>query len=307
MRNGQPNRSQMLTIVMPARNGRALTAACLKSLYFTTRSIPERVRFLLLDDASDAGEELTGLFTTFRGQVESQVDIVRFKARQHYTGVFNYGLHRAPEGALFFVSNDMVVTPSFLTTLLAVSALDQKIGVVRGSSQFVTGHPEYRVVPSESLRDYQDIEQFSAYRARRLGLAFEENKLLSADAVLVKRQARLAVPQFDSRFYAYFSDIDYGLRVRRAGLKLVCAKGAWLHHDGAGHLKQEAHKEQAPLEDAFARRHQMVQADYLKFREKWDPSLPERYRAENLDFDALCGRETVLPEVAYEVPELEEF
>jgi GT2 family glycosyltransferase len=297
----------VLNIVMPARNGRALTASCLKSLYHITRSIAHQVRFLLLDDASDPAEDLVGLFTTFRSQVESQVRIVRFRERRHYTGVFNYGLHRCEEGDLFFVSNDMVVTPSFLFTLLAVSALDEKIGIVRGTSQFVTGHPEYRVVPQEPLRDYEDIERFSTYRSHRLGLAFEEDKLLSGDAVLIKKKARSAVSHFDPRYYAYFSDLDYGLRVRRAGFSLVCALGAWLHHDGAGHLKQEAHQDKAPLEEAFARRHRMVQSDYLQFRDKWSPELPEIYRAENLDFDELYAKEPRTPEAPYSPPELEEF
>lgn len=299
------NSVRVLRIVMPARNGRRQTAACLNSLYHSTRSITDRVSFLLLDDASDKAEDLMGLFQSFQQQVSSQVDLVRFRERQHYTGVFNYGLHSSENHDMLFVSNDMALTQSFLTTLLAVSALDSDIGVVRGTSAFVTGHPEYRVEPEQPVRDYHDIERFSNYRGQRLGLAFEENKLLSGDAVLIKARAKSAVPRFDSRFYAYFSDLDYGLRIRRAGFKLVCALGAWLHHDGAGHLKVEARKDGEPLEVAFQQRHQMVQADYLKFRAKWAPELPEVYRAENVDFDALFESGPRHGELAYKPPAVE--
>lgn len=275
---------------MPARNDRAMTSRCLRSLYYSTQSISAQVRFLLIDDASPAEDRLPELFTTFRGQVASTVEAVRFETHQHYTGVFNYALSHAVSGPMFFVSNDMVLTPSFLTTVLAASALSADIGVVRGTSAFVSGHPEHRLEPLQPLQDQEQIFAYSRYVQELRGLATSDDVLLSGDAVLITPACRDKVGHFDPRFRAYFSDVDYGLRVQQAGLRLVCAKGAWLHHDGAGHLKAQARTQKLPAAQTFDERYSQVQSDYLRFREKWDPTLPETFAAENLCCRTLLER-----------------
>jgi hypothetical protein len=62
-----------------------------------------------------------------------------------------------------------------------------------------------------------------------------------------------------------------------AGFKLVCAKGAWLYHEGAGHVKNESQKNKEPFEAAVNRRMQLVGRAYSVFREKWAPDLPPNY------------------------------
>ncbi len=267
---------------MPARNDRAMTARCLRSIYHSTQSLGGQLELLLIDDASPTDDKLPELFTTFRGQISTRVTAVRFETHQHYTAVFNYALNFAAPGPLLFLSNDMVITPSFLTTLLAVSALSDEVGVVRGTSAFVSGHPEHRVEPPHPLQDQEQIFAYSRCIQQLRGLSFTEDVLLSGDAVLVTARCRREVGLFDPRFRAYFSDVDYGLRVQQAGLKLVCAKGAWLHHEGAGHLKAQARQQKLPAARAFDERYEQVQADYLQFRAKWDPSLPEVFAAEQL-------------------------
>lgn len=280
----------MLTVAMPARNHRQLTARALTSLFHSCRSCQNAVRFLLLDDASDPSEELSQLFSLFAQQVEAPLRAVRFPTRQHYTGVFNYALSQADGGDLFFLSNDMVLTPSFLHTVLAVSALNPEYGVIRGTSPFVTGHPEYRIEPPAPLGDQSQIFAFSAYQAERWGLEHRQDRLLSGDAVLVKAQCRAQIGLFDPHYWGYFSDLDYGLRVQRGGMKLICALGAWLEHTGAGHLKAGVGRQHADLAAAFGQREAEVQADYRHFRSKWDPTLPEVYRPGSLDLEALVAQ-----------------
>jgi hypothetical protein len=77
----------------------------------------------------------------------------------------------------------------------------------------------------------------------------------------------------DLRFFGYFGDIDYGMRAHNAGFKLVCAKGAWLFHNGAGHIKADRQGADA----AFAGRMALVEAACQAFRAKWDPGLPGTY------------------------------
>src|SRR5262249_41100383 len=151
---------------------------------------------------------------------------------QHYTGVFSIGLHLARGDNVLFVSNDMLMTPSFLTALISVSALRADIGIVRGTSNYVDSHPEHGVAAPTDLRAYKDVENFSRIVLERNGLASTEDRELSADAVLIKRSVIERIGVMDLRFFGYFGDIDYGMRAHAAGFKLVCAKGAWLFHKG---------------------------------------------------------------------------
>lgn len=274
----------MLSVIIPARNSKALTSNCLSSILFTFQYVNFPLEFILIDDDSDQNEGISTLFLNFRKSVKHQVKIIRFQQRQHYTGVFSCGLSQAEGNQIFFLSNDMMITPDFLKTILSVANLATEIGIVRGISQHTDSHTEHICVPPFPMRGYQDVLDFSNYISRYHGLHYVEDKLLSGDAVLIKRTLLDKIGVMDTRFFGYFGDLDFGIRARRAGFKLVCAKGAWLHHEGGGHIRHEANTENIDLNLKHQNRMQMVQAAYTKFREKWDTSLREVYSG-SLDFD----------------------
>lgn len=274
----------MLSVIIPARNSKALTSNCLSSVLFTFQYVTFPLEFILIDDNSDQNEGILALFLNFRKSVKHQVKIIRFQQRQHYTGVFSCGLSQAEGNQIFFLSNDMMITPDFFKTVLSVANLETEIGIVRGISQHTDSHPEHICLPPLPMRGYQDVLDFSNYISRYHGLHYVEDKLLSGDAVLIKRTLLDKIGVMDTRFFGYFGDLDFGIRARRAGFKLVCAKGAWLHHEGGGHIKHEANTENADLNLKHQNRMQMVQAAYTKFREKWDTSLRETYSG-SLDFN----------------------
>lgn len=172
----------------------------------------------------------------------------------------------------------MVVTPFFISTLLQVSALGRDIGIVRGTSNYADSHPEHTIAPGIRLSNYDQILAFSAEVARKHGSSFAEDQLLSGDAVLIKRALVDEIGVMDLRFFGYFGDVDYGMRAHLAGFKLVCAKGTWLLHHGAGHVRREIELDREHSNVAArARRMELVEAAYGKFRDKWGGDLPERY------------------------------
>ena len=79
------------------------------------------------------------------------------------------------------------------------------------------------------------------------------------------------------RFFGFFGDIDYGMRAHLAGFKLVCAKGAWLYHEGSGHVKREMEKMGASWEARQAERMKLVDEAYQVFRKKWNLQHPVSY------------------------------
>lgn len=252
---------------------------CLESILHAVRALDlEGVcEFVLMDDDSDPRWGVGQAFAAFRKATAAPMHIARFRKWQHYTGVFAYGLSRATGHNVLFISNDMQVTPDWLRTLLAVAALDPSIGIVRGVAEIVDSHPEHCVKPPFEDRGLPDVLEFSAYMARALGMRHGDDKLLSGDAVLIRRALIEKIGVMDRRFFGYFGDPDYGIRARRAGFRLVCAKGAWIKHFGAGHLKAEQVLEGKSVEKSFQDRMALVQKGYELFRMKWDPAMPETF------------------------------
>lgn len=282
----------MLSFIVPARSLRDVTTECLISINSAVHALglAGQAEFILLDDQSDPAEGISRMFRDFRASTGAPAHIARFKQRQHYTGVFAYGLSRAKGDNVFFISNDMYVTPAWLRTVLAVAALDSKIGIVRGTAEIVDSFPHHEVKPPFVERTHEDLLGFAEYLAKARGLEHTDDDILSGDAVLVRRPLIETIGVMDRRFFGYFGDPDYGLRARRAGFRLVCAKGAWLKHYGQGHIKAEVQAGGASSGEADQRRMKLVHTAYEQFRAKWDTTLPERFvNTDQIDWKKLMA------------------
>jgi GT2 family glycosyltransferase len=268
----------LLSVIVPARNDAMSTRECLGSAILSLNALNLQCEFVLIDDASDPADGIQQVFKDTRaGASQHQFKIARAKERLHYTGVFSLGIHLSEKERVFFLSNDMVITPQFFAAVLGVAGLSRDFGIVRGSSNYCDSHPEHAVVPPNFIRRYTDVVSFSQANFEINGLAFAEDRVLSGDAVLISRSLIDRIGVLDLRFFGYFGDVDYGLRAHLAGFKLVCAKGAWLWHKGAGHVKAEATKKKQDLSILHSERMKLVENAYQVFRQKWDPNLPATY------------------------------
>jgi GT2 family glycosyltransferase len=290
----------MLTVMVPFRNAKKQAANCLASLAETVRFLgcAAQVEFIFTDDASETDAEIVPLLQQFRAAVTSPVTILRFKERQHYSRACAHGFSRARGEHLLLISHDMLLTPDCVQTLLGVAALDARIGIVRATSPYVDCFPHHVVASPLPLRSLRDVFAFARFIAEYHGLHFVEDPLLTGDVMLVKRAVFDKIGVMDPRYYGYFGDIDFGLRCQRAGFQLVCAKGAWLYHEGAASYVDEAARTRQDLRTVHAARMQVVNDAYKLFREKWDPSLPPNYTGyTQIDFAKLRG----LPSVPFDL------
>jgi hypothetical protein len=268
----------MTSIILPARNAPQWTGRALASIRYSIEQLGWKdVEMILLDDNSDALLGIIPLFQEFIRQSKFPCKIVRFKKHQHYSRIFSAGLSIARGDKVFFLSNDMIFTPDFFRLLMEVSESDQSIGMVRGTSNHADSHPNYSVAPPKAQMTFREILGFSRTRAEAHRQEFSFDSALSGDAILINRSLIDAIGVVDPAYPSYFGDVDYGLRALRAGFKLACAKGAWLFHEGAGHIKHQTQPD--------AGRERLVQEAYDVFRAKWGCGLPERYDpGQTIDF-----------------------
>ena len=297
----------MPSVIVPARNGFEPTSICLGTLLHSVTRLNLKCEFILVDDASDETERIQESFQSHRASAKGhETKIIRSRKHQHYTRVFSIGLPFATRDVVFFISNDMVITPYFLQALLLVSSLSREFGIVRGTSNYVDSHPEHIVRPQDILKDYRSVENFSQRVFGAQTCTNVEDSVLSGDAVLIKRELIDKIGVLDMRYFGYFGDIDYGMRTHLAGFKLVCAKGAWLLHEGGGYVKREMQRDRILLEQARDKRLALVEDCYREFRSKWHIEQPARWdggiHAGSLDFNKLACQHAEHVPLRYDFP-----
>ena len=270
----------MLSVLISFKNSANTAVNVLRTTLRTIQLLgTASVEFILIDDKSDPEQNIPQLMAEFRSQLPAGVRATQmlFKEHQHYTRALAYGLSAAKGKNVLFVSHDMLLTPAYVRGLLAVAASDETIGLVRGTSPYVDCFPQHKIVPPFPLRSYEEVDEFAEYVSHYYGLQWVEDRLLTGDSMLIKREVLDKVGVFDPRYFGYFGDIDFGLRLQRAGFKMVCAKGAWLWHEGAAAYKDKAAQTQQHYAAIHAARMKVVDAAYKAFRDKWDTSLPIDY------------------------------
>ncbi|MGD1278470.1 MAG: glycosyltransferase [Tepidisphaeraceae bacterium] len=267
----------MISLFVPIRNATDLARQCLQSLAGSCRSLhlEQAVQYVLLDDASEARCNIPQLMLEFRTWVSSPVQILRFKAHHHYTSACAYGFSASRGAQVILVSHDMIVTPSYLRTLLAVAASDPSLGIIRGTSAHMDNSVN-KCVPSIPLSSYEDILRFSAHVAEVHGLSVAPEPILVGDSMLIQRSVLEKIGVMDQRFVGFLGDMDFGLRAQRAGFKIVCAKGAWLHHVGCGTINADLAAGRAQAERVKDGLSDLDRA-YEQLRRKWPVGLPASF------------------------------
>ena len=291
----------MISVVVSVRNNAQQAANCLSSMARAFALVKAPVEFILVDDNSDPQQNIPQLLASFRQQIAAgsqgvKVTTLLFRQQQHYTRALAQAFSIARGGQVLFVSHDMLLTADYVRTLLAVAALDHSIGLVRGTSPYVDCFPEHRIIPPLPIRTFDELDSFARYVSEYHGLTWTEDRLLTGDSMLIKRAVFDRIGTFDPRYFGYFGDIDFGLRLQRAGFKMVCAKGAWLWHEGAGAYKDQAQSTGQDMSIIRQKRMEVVNAAYKAFRDKWDTTMPPDYHsAAALPLEALQRKPGPLP------------
>lgn len=274
----------MISFITSAINGSQLTSDCLDGLKFSLEELGiEKAEIILIDDYSQ-DKDLEEVYLNFKKQSDNfQVKIYKFLQRQQYSAAVSFGFSKAQGELIGFISNDMIITPNCLNTLISVLESESDIGLVRSTSNYTDCFQNLELVPQLPLRNYLDICIFSNYVNQYYELEYVEHDLLVGDLFLIKREIINQLGYFDCRFKGYFSDIDFGIRLRKAGYKMVTAKGAWLYHLGAGHMRNSIEFQQEEEKKIAIRKKRLKQVaeDNHVFINKYN--LPPREYTQTTD------------------------
>jgi GT2 family glycosyltransferase len=210
----------LVTVIIVTLNNLNLLRNCLRSLFAQDYGA---IEIVVVDNGSD--EDVCGMLAAEFPEIR----MVRLDKNYGFAGGNNRGIETAQGKYIALINNDAVAAPQWISSLVATAESDANIGAA--ASIIIDGNqPE--VLDSCGVGIALDGMSRQAMRGMPVPQLTQpaEVLLFSGCACLLRMESLKKVGLFDEDFFAYCEDTDLGLRLRRAGWKIVVAPGAYVHH-----------------------------------------------------------------------------
>jgi len=226
--------NEKITIGVAAYGNVEASKICLNKIF---ESIKDNFELILVDDCSPDKNKTKDLFLSVKNR-HANTKVFSFDKNKEYTESVNCILCHATGKKILFVSNDVYITPYYLRTIMDISKKIPNFGTIRGVSNFVdNGSKLHNIDIKNEIKNIDQINEFSKKIYEDKRLSFFEEKFLTGDVFLVNRKSLEDIGYFDNFFFGYFSDHDFGIRLRKTGYKLLVAKGAFAYHQRHSNFK----------------------------------------------------------------------
>jgi GT2 family glycosyltransferase len=215
-----------VTTIILNTNRREDTLACLDSLHHSV--YPEN-KIIVLDNHSIDGS-VEAIHAKF-----PDVQIIALAENLGYAGNNNVGIDIAiDQGAewVFVLNEDTILDPGCISNLIEVGESDPRIGII---GPMVYHYDEPDVIQSaggmlgpywESIhlaKNEKDIGQF---------VGPHPVEWISGCAIMVRSAAIQQAGTIDERFFYYWEETEWCLRIGKAGWRIVHVPGAKIWHKG---------------------------------------------------------------------------
>jgi GT2 family glycosyltransferase len=218
--------ASLASVIVVCWNSEDVIERCLEHLF--AQDYPNFEIIVVDDGSSDDTLELTE-----ESLGSGKVTIVHSPLNRGCPHARNLGLRHARGEFIAFIDADGFATPGWLSAVVDTFEADETVGGV-ASAVFLASNPL--------------VLNGAGGTVNRQGwgadLLFNESyeRAVIADEVLypmgcgmsLRKSAVERVGPFDDRMLNYYDDVDYGIRLWRAGYRVVVSPDAWIDH-GFGH------------------------------------------------------------------------
>lgn len=214
-----------------------LTLACLESV--AALDYPRECLHVIVVDNASGDNSVALIRESF-----PQVSILSNAENLGFAGGNNVGIDFSMEqGAdyILLLNNDTAVAPDLIARLVAVGESDSAIGIVTPTILYYDD-PE-RIWCAGAAIDWR----MGTTQHLRSGLWFdiacgdvEDVDFANGCAICVKRSAIEQCGNMDSRFFLYFEETDWCVRIRQAGFRCVLVPCAKVWHKVSSSVKDSS-------------------------------------------------------------------
>jgi len=234
VRYALPADPPLVSLIIPTRNGLQLVRQCIESIFARTDYL--RYEIVLVDNGSDDPAALAYFAELAQ---HPQVRVLRDDRPFNYSALNNDAAAVARGEVLGLINNDIeVISPGWLTEMVAI-ALQPGVGAVGARLWY----PDRTLQHGGVVLGYRHGVADHAHRHLRAGEAgyfaradlMQTFSAVTAACLLVRRAHFDAVGQLDAEnLVVAYNDVDFCLRLRKAGLRNVWTPYADLfHHESA--------------------------------------------------------------------------
>lgn len=178
----------------------------------------------------------------------NRVDLLRSESNLGFSGGNNLGIQHAIDhydsDYYLLLNSDTIVTKDFLQELYKMMRRDPKIGLAASKIYFYKNYEYFENSYSEQEKGkviwYVGGEvDWTNLLSYHIGIdevdrgQFEEEKetdFATGCVMMISREVIERIGPLDDRFFLYSEDVDYSLRVRKAGLKVMYCPSSVVYH-----------------------------------------------------------------------------
>ncbi len=212
----------LISVIVVCWNAADVLGRCLDQL-FAQDYAPREI--IVVDDGSTDTTLAVARAAAERGELA----IVASPRNSGCPSARNLGLERASGEIVAFIDADGFATPSWLGAIARAFTADRTIGGV-ASTVFFDDNPIVINGAGGTVNRQgwaADLSMNESFEFARLA---GEALYPMGCGMAVRREALERVGRFDDSMLNYYDDVDYGIRLWRAGYKVLVAADAWVDH-----------------------------------------------------------------------------
>jgi GT2 family glycosyltransferase len=241
----------LVSVIVVCWNAAAVLGRCLDQLFAQDYA---RCEIVVVDDGSTDATLAVARAASERGELT----IVASPRNRGCPSARNLGLERARGEIVAFIDADGFATPGWLSEVARAFAVDRAIGGV-ASTVFFDDNPIVINGAGGTVNRQGWAADLSMNESFEFAQLAGEALYPMGCGMAVRREALERVGRFDDSMLNYYDDVDYGVRLWRAGYRVVVAGDAWVDHAAATadsarkRLLCERHRMRVVLKHAPAR------------------------------------------------------
>lgn len=219
------NTPPSVAVIVLSWNGERFLKPCLEAVL--AQDYPT-LELMVVDNAST--DESATIVRTYAPQVR----LIQSDENLGFAGGNNAGLRATQADIVVLLNQDTVVQPGWLAALIGTLA-DSKIGIVGGKALYPDGktiqHAGARVKAGDAFTEHIGLGQLDKGQFNQLA----DMEYVTGAAFAIHRRVLERLGELDEAYYpAFYEEVDYCYRARRAGFRVVYQPQAvFLHHETA--------------------------------------------------------------------------
>lgn len=214
-----------ITIIIPTFKDINLTRRCISTI-LKDSSRPGNLQIIIVDDGSPSAIQKKLLTLKSNG-----VEILLKEKNEGYSSAINFALNNIKKGDVVILNNDIECFNGWLTHLQAAAYKAQDVGITgpkllypNKTIQFAGG------IRNTALPVWFD--HLYRFRSQSFPPANIEREVLyiTGACMYIKEGVIKSVGLFDKKFVMGFEDVDYCIRARKKGFKIIYTPNSILTH-----------------------------------------------------------------------------